>query len=61
MDTFGAALNLAVHGAGVALASDVLGRHALETGQLIRAQTADLFKDWLLGHIGNQNGTLASS
>uniref|UniRef100_UPI004047DE27 hypothetical protein n=1 Tax=Yoonia sp. TaxID=2212373 RepID=UPI004047DE27 len=33
VDTFGAALNLAVHGAGVALASDVLGRHASETGQ----------------------------
>jgi len=70
VDSFGAALDLAVHGAGVALVSEVLGRHALETGQLMRAhdtvgpchegyylrintraQTAVLFKDWLLGHI----------
>tara|TARA_R110002051_G_scaffold7035_5_gene33051 strand:- start:5005 stop:5874 length:870 start_codon:yes stop_codon:yes gene_type:complete len=40
VDSFGAALNLAVHGAGVALVSEVLARHALETGQLIHAHDA---------------------
>ena len=37
VDSFGAALNLAVHGSGVALVSEVLAQHALDTGQLIRA------------------------
>jgi DNA-binding transcriptional LysR family regulator len=37
VDSFGAALNLALHGNGVALVSEVLAHHALCTGQLVRA------------------------
>jgi len=37
VDSFGAALNLAVHGNGVALVSEILASHALNTGQLVRA------------------------
>ena len=40
VDTYGAALNLAVDGNGVALVSEVLARHALRTGQLVRAHDA---------------------
>ena len=40
VDTYGAALNFAVHGAGVALVTEVLAQHALETGQLVRAHQA---------------------
>lgn len=37
VDSFGAALNMAVHGNGVALVSEVLSHPAIESGQLIRA------------------------
>ena len=40
VDTYGAALNFAMHGAGVALVTDVLAHHALETGQLVMAHEA---------------------
>lgn len=37
VDTFGAALTMAMHGNGVALVCEVLAQSALESGQLIRA------------------------
>lgn len=37
VDSFGAALNMAAHGNGVALVSEVLAHTALKTGQLVRA------------------------
>ena len=37
VDSFGAALNLALYGNGVALVSEILAKHALETGQLVLA------------------------
>ena len=37
VDSFGAALNLAVHGSGVALVSEILAHHALDAGQLVLA------------------------
>jgi DNA-binding transcriptional LysR family regulator len=40
VDTYGAALNLAVHGNGVALVSEVLAQHAMQTGQLVLAHDA---------------------
>lgn len=40
VDTYGAALNLAVNGNGVALVSEVLARQALRAGQLVRAHEA---------------------
>ncbi len=40
VDSFGAALNMAVHGHGVALVNEVLARTALETGQLVHAHSA---------------------
>lgn len=40
VDSYGAALNLAVDGNGVALVSEVLAQHALRTGQLVRANDA---------------------
>ncbi|MEH6644654.1 LysR family transcriptional regulator [Sulfitobacter sp.] len=40
VDTYGAALNLAVHGNGVALVSKVLARHAMQMGQLVLAHAA---------------------
>ncbi len=36
-DSYGMALQLAAHGNGVALVSELLARHALETGVLVRA------------------------
>ena len=42
VDTYGAALNLAAHGNGVALVSEVLAHHALITGQLVRAHDASV-------------------
>lgn len=42
VDSYGAALNLAVEGNGVALVSEVLARNALRTGQLVRANDAAL-------------------
>jgi len=40
VDTYGAALNLAVHGNGVALVSKILAQHALKAGQLELAHKA---------------------
>lgn len=40
VDTYGAALTFAVNGAGIALVTEVLAPHALETGQLERAHEA---------------------
>ncbi len=40
VDTYGAALNLAVHGNGVALVSEVLAQHALQAGHLVLAHEA---------------------
>ncbi|WP_138935297.1 LysR family transcriptional regulator [Roseovarius arcticus] len=40
VDSFGAALNLAVHGSGVALVSEILAHHALKSGQLVLADGA---------------------
>lgn len=40
VDTYGAALNLAVHGNGVALVSEILARHALSNRQLVLAHDA---------------------
>ena len=40
VDTYGAALNLAVHGNGVALVSKILAQHALKAGQLELAHAA---------------------
>ena len=40
VDSYGAALNMAVHGNGVALVSELLAGHVLQTGQLVRAHAA---------------------
>jgi LysR family glycine cleavage system transcriptional activator len=40
VDTYGAALNLAVHGNGVALVSKILAQHAIKAGQLELAHKA---------------------
>lgn len=40
VDSYGAALNLAVDGNGVALVSEVLAQHAVRTRQLVRADDA---------------------
>lgn len=40
VDSFDAALNMAVHGNGVALVSEVLAQSALESGQLVLAHSA---------------------
>ncbi len=40
VDSFGAALNMAVQGNGVALVNEVLARAALDTGQLVQAHDA---------------------
>jgi DNA-binding transcriptional LysR family regulator len=40
VDSFGAALNMAAHGNGVALVSEVLSQSALQSGQLERAHDA---------------------
>jgi DNA-binding transcriptional LysR family regulator len=40
VDNYGAALNLAAHGTGVALVSRVLAQNALQAGQLVLAHTA---------------------
>ena len=42
VDSYGAALNLAMHGNGVALVSEVLARHALQSGLLVKAHDAAL-------------------
>ena len=39
-DSYGMALHLASHGNGVALASELLARHALQTGRLVQAHDA---------------------
>ncbi|MCC5960128.1 MAG: LysR family transcriptional regulator [Rhodobacteraceae bacterium] len=39
-DSYGMALHLAAYGSGVALASELLAGHALQTGQLVRAHPA---------------------
>ena len=40
VDTYGAALNIAIHGTGVALVAEVLAQNALQTGQLVMAHDA---------------------
>lgn len=40
VDSFGAALNFALSGNGVALVTELLGQHAISTGALIRAHPA---------------------
>ncbi|WP_320178804.1 LysR family transcriptional regulator [Roseovarius pacificus] len=60
-DSYGMALQLAVHGNGIALASELLARHALEAGRLVRAHDA-----WIAGKEGyylsvNQPGEAARS
>lgn len=40
VDSFGAAMNMALHGNGVALVSALLAQQALNTGQLVRAHEA---------------------
>jgi LysR family transcriptional regulator, glycine cleavage system transcriptional activator len=42
VDSFGAALNMAVNGNGVALVSEVLAQVALQTGQLVKAHDATI-------------------
>ena len=42
VDSYGAALNMAVHGNGVALVSEFLAQSALRSGQLVRAHEAAL-------------------
>lgn len=42
VDSYGAALNFAVHGNGVALVSEVIAQHALAAGVLVRAHVASL-------------------
>ncbi|MTJ03377.1 MAG: LysR family transcriptional regulator [Sediminimonas qiaohouensis] len=41
-DSYGMALQLAAHGNGVALISEVLAGHSLETGDLVRAHAASI-------------------
>ncbi|WP_345741674.1 LysR family transcriptional regulator [Roseovarius nanhaiticus] len=40
VDTYGAALNIAAHGTGVALVAEILAHNALQTGQLVMAHSA---------------------
>ena len=42
VDSYGMALHLAAQGNGVALVSELLARHALETGQVVRAHPATI-------------------
>ncbi len=42
VDSYGAALNMAVHGNGVALVTELLAQNALLSGQLVRAHEAHL-------------------
>lgn len=42
VDSYGMALNLAVHGNGVALVSELLADHATRTNQLVRAHAASI-------------------
>lgn len=41
-DTYGMALQLAMHGSGVALVSEVLAGHALRSGQVVRAEAGSI-------------------
>ncbi len=56
VDSFGAALNMAVHGNGVALVNEVLAQRAIKTGQLVQAddRTIDCQEGYYL-RINEQN------
>jgi len=41
-DTYGMALEMAAHGSGVALVSEVLATHAIRSGRLVRANTGTI-------------------